>query len=64
MRWTRRRAHEEQAADERLAAASREVELSRRRLADAHKHVVQPLRDYADRNHFADMIRDSLIEGR
>jgi hypothetical protein len=65
MRWIRRkRAHEDQAAADRLAAAQREVELSRRRLADAHEHVVKPLREYADRNHFADLIRDSLLEGR
>lgn len=63
MRWPWRRdehARAERAAAERLAAAEREVELSRRRLREAHEHVVKPLREYADANHFSQLVRDSL----
>jgi hypothetical protein len=52
------------ARSERVAAAQREVELSRRRLADTHEQVVKPLRDYAERNNFAQLIADSLVQGR
>lgn len=50
-------------AADRLAAAEREVELSRRRLADAHEHVVRPLRDYATENGWASLLADSLAAG-
>jgi hypothetical protein len=50
-------------AADRLAAAQREVELSRRRLADTHEKVVKPLRGYAAQNNFADLIAQSLING-
>lgn len=63
MKWPwcqARREREERAAAERMAAAEREVETSRRRLREAHEHVVKPLRDYADANHFSQLVRDSL----
>jgi hypothetical protein len=51
-------------AADRLAAAEREVELSRRRLQDAHEKVVKPLEAYAAHNSFADLIAQSLTQGR
>jgi hypothetical protein len=51
-------------AAERLAAAEREVELSRRRLAETHRNVVEPLRGQAAGNNFAQIIADSLLAGR
>ena len=48
---------------ERIAAAEREVELSRQRLHDTRENVVKPLLAAADRNNFADLIRASLVEG-
>jgi hypothetical protein len=62
--WRSRREERDRVAAERLAAAGREVELSRRRLADAHERVVIPLRNYAARNHFAELIAASLAQGR
>jgi hypothetical protein len=49
---------------ERLAAAEREVEVSRQRLADTHENVVEPLRKYAAHNSFAEIIAQSLTQGR
>jgi hypothetical protein len=49
---------------ERVAAAEREVELSRQRLADTRENVVEPLQAYAERNNFADLIARSLVQGR
>ena len=54
----------EQSTAERLAAAEKEVELSRWLLQDTHERVVKPLRAYAAHNSFADLIVQSLIEGR
>lgn len=51
-------------AEDRLAAAQREVELSRLRLQDAHENVVKPLRGYAEQNSFAQIIADGLAIGR
>lgn len=48
---------------ERVAAAEREVELSRQRLRETHEKVVEPLREAAARNSFAELIRASLIQG-
>jgi hypothetical protein len=62
MRRHRRRARDDRAA-ERLAAAEREVELSRRRLREAHEEVIGPLRGYAERNNFAAIIAASLTRG-
>lgn len=47
-----------------LAAAQREVDVSRQRLRDTHEKVVKPLRAAAAENSFAELIRRSLIEGR
>ena len=47
-----------------LAAAEREVELSRRRLREAHEQVVKPLRAAAEQNNFAVIIAASLTHGR
>jgi hypothetical protein len=52
------------AAADRLAAAEREVELSRQRLRDTHENVVKPLQAYAAHNSFADLIAQSLTQGR
>jgi hypothetical protein len=53
-----------QARAERLAAAEREVELSRQRLLDTRENVVKPLREAAARNSFAEIIAASLAQGR
>lgn len=54
--------------DSRAAAdaadAEREVELSRRRLAETRENVVKPLQGYAARNSFAEIIAQSLTQGR
>ena len=45
---------------DRLAAAEREVELSRRRLADTHENVVKPLRASGAENNFARIISSAF----
>jgi len=47
-----------------VAAAEKEVELSRRRLRETHEKVIVPLRAAADRNNFAELIAASLAHGR
>ena len=47
---------------EQLAAAQREVELSRQRLRDTHENVVKPLQAYAAHNSFAELIAESLTQ--
>lgn len=64
MRWPWRRRVDRRPAAERLAAAKREVELSRRRLAETRENVVEPLKGYATHNNFASIIADSLTRGR
>jgi hypothetical protein len=49
---------------ERVAAAEREVELSRQRLRDTRENVVEPLRQAAAQNNFAALIAASLRPGR
>ena len=49
---------------ERVAAAEREVEISRQRLHDTHENVVKPLQAAAAHNNFAAMIAESLAQGR
>ena len=49
---------------ERLAAAEREVELSRQRLAETRENVVAPLEAAAAHNNFAELIAASLTQGR
>lgn len=63
-----RRRHEE--LDARLAdataraeAAAAEAEKSAARQASVREHVVKPLRQAAEHNQFADLIRASLIQG-
>jgi hypothetical protein len=51
-------------AADRLIAAEREVELSRQRLAETRQNVVEPLRGYAADNNFAQLIAQSLAQGR
>lgn len=63
MRWHLRRHAAMQAHAERVAAADREVQLSRDRLAEAHEQVIDPLRAAAERNNFATMIAQSLAKG-
>ena len=60
MRWTRRR---EKRNGSRVAAARAEAEKSRERLEETRKTVIEPLQRAAERNQFADMIRDSLLVG-
>lgn len=49
---------------ERVAAAEREVELSRQRLRETQENVVEPLRAAAAHNNFAELIAQSLAQGR
>ena len=51
-------------ATDRLAAAEREVEVSRQLLAETHETVVKPLKRYAEHNNFAELIAASLTQGR
>ena len=51
-------------AADRLAAAEREVEVSRQRLAETHERVVEPLKAAAAHNNFAELIAASLVQGR
>ena len=48
---------------ERIAAAEREVELSRQRLLDTRERVVKPLMAAAEQNNFAALIAASLVQG-
>ena len=48
---------------ERIAAAQREVELSRQRLRDTQENVVKPLMAVAEQNNFAAIIAASLTQG-
>jgi hypothetical protein len=64
VRWHRSaRAADERDAEERLAAAGREVELSRRRLAETRETVVKPLQKYTAGNGFAEIIAAGLVAG-
>jgi hypothetical protein len=62
-RLWRRRAVDSRAAA-KVAAAEREVELSRQRLRETSETVVKPLNAYAAHNSFADLIAQSLAQGR
>lgn len=65
MRWRRRaKRAPEPLADDRVAAAEREVEAARQRLRDTRENVVRPLRAYAAQNSFATIIAASLAGGR
>jgi hypothetical protein len=65
LRWRRKGRHVgTQAAADRLADAEREVEVSRQRLAETHENVVKPLRAFAAHNSFAEIIAQSLSQGR
>ena len=48
------------AGADRLAAAQREVEISRERLADTHERVVKPLHAAAAENNFARLISSAF----
>lgn len=48
---------------ERVAAAQREVDLSRQRLRDTREQIVEPLKAAAERNNFALLITQSLAQG-
>ena len=50
-------------AAEQVAAADREVELSRQRLQETHERVVKPLEAAAAQNNFASIIAASLAQG-
>jgi hypothetical protein len=63
VRWLRQqRTAAAGARAERLAAAEREVELSRQRLRDTRENVVKPLQAYAEHNNFASLIAASLTQ--
>jgi hypothetical protein len=47
----------------RAEDARGEAQKSRVRQEAAREHVIMPLREAAERNGFADLIRDSLTEG-
>ena len=65
MNWLRRRrAMAAAARAERVAAAEREVELSRQRLRETRENVVEPLQAAAAHNNFAAIIAASLAQGR
>lgn len=51
---------EQPSAEDRLAAAQREVELSRQRLRDTHEKVVKPLRAASAENNFARIISSAF----
>lgn len=59
MRFRRRHAE----LDERIATARDEARRSRWRLTRIREEVIRPLRDVADENGFAQIIRESLLEG-
>lgn len=46
--------------DDQMAAAEREVEVSRRNLRETHENVTTPLNAYAAQNDFASLIAASL----
>ena len=48
---------------ERIAAAEREVEMSRERLRDTRENVVKPLMAVAEQNNFAALLAASLTQG-
>lgn len=56
-RWRRRR------ASAGVQAARDEAERSRQRLDHVRSQVVEPLREAARRNQFADMLRRAVAEG-
>lgn len=45
------------------ASTRDEAEVSRQRQRKTRKEVIEPLRELAERNRFADLIRASLAEG-
>ena len=55
--------HRRRDLDQRVQAAQQEAEQSRQALENTRKDVTR-LRDITGRNHFADLIRASLKEGR
>jgi hypothetical protein len=62
--WPRRRHRvDRHSAAERLAAAEREVEVSRQSLAETRRDVVEPMHGYAAQNSFAQLIADGLFTG-
>lgn len=44
--------------------ARAEADKSRRSLQEAREKIIAPAKALRDRNHFAQIIRDSLLEGR
>jgi hypothetical protein len=50
-------------ARERATQAAEEAERSRRRQEAVHRTVVTPLREAAEHNRFAELVRESIIEG-
>ena len=50
--------------EERVKAARAEAEKSRASLEETRERVINPSTRLRERNHFAAIIRDSLLEGR
>jgi hypothetical protein len=61
MRWPW---HLRRELDERASEARAEAEKSRRALAETREKIIGPAASLRDRNHFAEVIRASLLEGR
>jgi hypothetical protein len=61
MRWPWQRHRE---LEDHVEKARAEAERSRRALEEARQKIVAPAQSLRDRNGFAEIIRDSLLEGR
>ena len=65
MRWRLRRGPQpSRTSSGQVAAAEKEVELSRQRLHETREQVVKPLRAAAEHDNFAALIAASLVAGR
>lgn len=51
-------------AEARAEDAQREAEASRRRQERIQQQIIAPLREAAEHNRFADMLRKTLIDGK
>jgi hypothetical protein len=49
--------------DERVRTAREDVENSRRELERTREEIITPMARFRERNHFADLIRATLING-
>jgi aspartate/tyrosine/aromatic aminotransferase len=63
VKWPWKRQAMRKTSAEQLAAAEREVEVSRQRLHETRENVVKPLQAAAAQNNFAVIIARSLAHG-